>query len=41
MIMPEENYLKENIKELLNRCNDKEILYLIYNLLGDNKERVV
>ena len=31
--MIEERYLKENIKELINQCNDKELLYLIYNLL--------
>ena len=38
--MDEERYLKENINELVDKCNDMELLYLIYNLLG-NKERVV
>ena len=31
--MTEEIYLKESIKELVNECEDKELLYLIYNLL--------
>ena len=39
--MTEENYLRENIKELINKCEDKDLLYLIYSLLGDNKKRVV
>ena len=38
--MPEEVFLKENIKELLNNCEDRELLYLIYNLLGDTKKTV-
>lgn len=29
----EESYLKENIKELLEECNDIELLYLIKDLL--------
>lgn len=39
--MTEENYLRENIKELINKCEDKDLLYLIYGLLGGNKKRVV
>ena len=39
--MTEENYLKENITELVNKCEDKELLYIIYNLLGGNNKRVV
>lgn len=39
--MTEEIYLKESIKELVNNCDDKELLYLIYSLLGDYKKRVV
>ena len=34
--MTEESYLKENIIELLNTCKDKELLYIIYSLLGGN-----
>ena len=34
--MSEESYLKENIIELLNECKDKELLYIIYSLLGGN-----
>ncbi len=29
----EESYLKENIKELLEECNDIELLYLVKGLL--------
>jgi hypothetical protein len=29
----EESYLKENIKELLEECNDVELLYLVKGLL--------
>ena len=32
--MSEESYLKESIIELLNKCKDKELLYIIYSLLG-------
>lgn len=32
--MTEEYYLKETIKELINKCDDKELLYLICSLLG-------
>ncbi len=32
--MSEESYLKESIKELVNECEDKELLYIIYSLLG-------
>lgn len=38
--MGEENYLKENIKKLVNKCEDKELLYLVYDLLGGDKKRV-
>lgn len=31
--MTEERYLKENIIELVNECEDKELLYIIYSLL--------
>ena len=31
--MTDETYLKENITELVNKCDDKELLYIIYNLL--------
>ena len=31
--MTEERYLKENIIELVNKCKDKELLYIIYSLL--------
>ena len=37
--MEEGEYLKENIKELLETCTDKDILYLIYSLL-DKRKRV-
>ena len=32
--MSEESYLRESIKELVDKCEDKELLYLIYMLLG-------
>ena len=32
--MTELQYLKENIKELVNQCEDKKLLYLICSLLG-------
>lgn len=31
--MKEEEYLKESIIELVNKCEDKELLYIIYSLL--------
>lgn len=31
--MTEKQYLKEKINELIDQCDDKELLYLIYNLL--------
>lgn len=33
----EESYLKESIKELLEECNDVELLYLVMGLLGVNE----
>lgn len=35
--MNEEEYLKTNIKELIETCTDKDILYLIYDLLNNEK----
>ena len=32
--MTDESFLKEFIKELVNKCEDKELLYIIYSLLG-------
>lgn len=32
--MSEDSYLRENIIELINKCKDKELLYIIYSLLG-------
>ena len=32
--MSEKSYLKENIIKLLNECEDIELLYIIYSLLG-------
>ena len=32
--MTDESFLKELIKELVNKCEDKELLYLICSLLG-------
>lgn len=32
--MSEESYLKSYIIELINKCEDKELLYIIYSLLG-------
>lgn len=32
--MTDESFLKELIKELVNNCEDKELLYIIYSLLG-------
>ena len=34
-------YLNDKIKEMLEECNDLELLYLIYNLLSYNKERTL
>lgn len=30
----EESFLKSYITELVNKCEDKELLYIIYSLLG-------
>lgn len=38
--MSEIVYLKEKIKEMLKDCEDKELLYLIGNLLSDVKKGV-
>ena len=32
--MDDESYIKESITELVNKCEDKELLYIIYSLLG-------
>ncbi len=34
-------YLRDKIKEMIEECNDLELLYLIYNLLNNNKERTL
>ena len=33
-------YLRDKTKDMIDECNDLELLYLIYNLLSNNKERV-
>lgn len=32
-------YLRDKTKDMIDECNDLELLYLIYNLLSNNKER--
>ena len=32
----EESYIKESIIELVNKCKDKELLYIIYSLLKED-----
>ena len=34
-------YLRDKIKEMIVECNDLELLYLLYNLLNNNKERTL
>jgi len=34
-------YLRDRTKDMIDECNDLELLYLIYNLLSNNKERTL
>jgi hypothetical protein len=34
-------YLRDKTKDMIDECNDLELLYLIYNLLSNNKERTL